>query len=331
MRLSSRPSTRRAAKGIITVALVGAFGLLGQLSSTPAGAHGENHDENYLHLCVSQFTGKIVVRSIDAEPACIHLDRVEIHIPLSPVAGPAGADGVDGADGPQGPEGPAGADGAGGPQGPAGPAGVAGAPGANGADGAPGANGAEGPAGPQGPAGGPQGIQGIQGVQGGTGATGAAGADGAPGATGAPGVDGANGAPGADGANGSNGGTLLAGGASLPGGDTTEYIRVGAFASHAAQATAAVPVPLNGTLSNLVIRLTTAPGVGESYSFNIFVNGVDTGLECNVTEAATTCDSGPVNVEVVIGDTVSLEANPTTGSSATVANFSMVLNEAIAP
>ncbi len=76
---------------------------------------------------------------------------------------------------------------------------------------------------------------------------GPAGADGAAGPQGPAGPAGVAGAPGvdgADGANGSNGGTLLAGGASLPGGDTTEYIRVGAFASHAAQATAAVPVPL---------------------------------------------------------------------------------------
>lgn len=70
-------------------------------------------------------------------------------------------------------------------------------------------------------------------------------------------------------------------------------------------------MPVAGTLSDLRVRLDTAPGAGKSYAFTVRKNGADTSVTCTVSEAATSCSDTTNTAIFFSGDLISIESVPT--------------------
>src|SRR5438093_7901021 len=70
-----------------------------------------------------------------------------------------------------------------------------------------------------------------------------------------------------------------------------------------------IPIGVTGTLSNLYVTLTTAPGAGQSWVLTVDVNGTATALTCTITNTNTTCSDASL-VSVTAGDTVDLDVSP---------------------
>ena len=183
--------------------------------------------------------------------------------------------------GPQGAAGPVGDQGATGPTGNQGPVGPQGPVGTAGSVGPTGALGPAGPAGPPGIAG-AQGAQGLQGPQGPTGPTGPAGPAGNPGAAGL---------------TGDNLVTLAGNSFSyLTGVENGLDLYLGAGngvagVEPAALTSESTPLPA-GVLSNLTVLVGTAPGIGNTDTFNVCVNSVCSAtVQCVVQNSSQTCTS----------------------------------------
>ena len=71
------------------------------------------------------------------------------------------------------------------------------------------------------------------------------------------------------------------------------------------------PWPTAGTLSNLVIRLDTAPAAGKSWAFTVRINGSDTLLACTIADTALTNRDITHSVSIAAGDRVTVRAVPT--------------------
>ena len=76
-------------------------------------------------------------------------------------------------------------------------------------------------------------------------------------------------------------------------------------------------VPTAGTIDNLYIQSSAAPGAAKSYAFTVVKNGSDTSLTCSLTgtgsgAGVTTCNdtTGGHAVTVAAGDTISLKSAP---------------------
>jgi len=67
-------------------------------------------------------------------------------------------------------------------------------------------------------------------------------------------------------------------------------------------------VPCAGTLSNLRLKLSAAPGAGKSYTFVVRKNGADTDITVTISDANTTGADTAHTVSVAAGDTVGLES-----------------------
>lgn len=69
-------------------------------------------------------------------------------------------------------------------------------------------------------------------------------------------------------------------------------------------------------LKRLEIRLTTAPGAGNQWQFNVRVNGAAVGLQVVITDASTT-GAVDLDVPVAAGDLISFESIPTSTPTGT--------------
>lgn len=78
-----------------------------------------------------------------------------------------------------------------------------------------------------------------------------------------------------------------------------------------------------GSIKNLHVLLTAAPGVGASYTLTLRVNGVSTALTCTVAGAATTCSDLVNSVVVAAGDRITLECSPTNNPAAASPRWGM--------
>ena len=63
---------------------------------------------------------------------------------------------------------------------------------------------------------------------------------------------------------------------------------------------------ITGTLGNLYVQISAAPGLGTSRAFTVWINGVATLLTCTVTGAATTANNTATSVSVTAGDRISV-------------------------
>ena len=80
---------------------------------------------------------------------------------------------------------------------------------------------------------------------------------------------------------------------------------------NATEATARNVMPDAYTCSNLYILLSGSPGTGNTYNFDVVINGgADSAVDCQVAEPATTCNSSADTVSGNAGDTISIEVQP---------------------
>jgi hypothetical protein len=178
--------------------------------------------------------------------------------------------------------------------------------------GATGATGPSGPAGPSGPSG-PSGPQGLAGLDGATGPSGPSGPQGIDGPTGPSGPDGATGATGPA---GSGGGVFT--GRIL--GLSSSQNRFGAPSGvSTADATLGNVTTLNSqtacTAQNLSALLTSAPGVGNTRTLSLVVNGLtSTGVTCSVTGTQMACNSSGTE-SIPAGATIAFQASTTSGAA----------------
>lgn len=68
-----------------------------------------------------------------------------------------------------------------------------------------------------------------------------------------------------------------------------------------------------GTIKNLYVKLTAAPGVGKTRTYTVFINGSSTAITCTISDAATTANDTTHSVSVSAGDRIAVR-QPTTGS-----------------
>jgi hypothetical protein len=87
---------------------------------------------------------------------------------------------------------------------------------------------------------------------------------------------------------------------------------VGSCAPLGSSGLVAQVVPVDGTLHNLHVHLSAAPGVGVHERWAVIVNGGGTFLGCDIEGTATSCSNTIVSIPLSAGDTVWLEAVETT-------------------
>lgn len=63
-----------------------------------------------------------------------------------------------------------------------------------------------------------------------------------------------------------------------------------------------------GNLSNLILKLSTAPGIGASWTFTIVKNGVDTNISVTISGASTSGSDTSHSITVAKGDWVAIKA-----------------------
>ncbi|MEK7511390.1 MAG: hypothetical protein AAB582_04085 [Patescibacteria group bacterium] len=100
---------------------------------------------------------------------------------------------------------------------------------------------------------------------------------------------------------------------------------LGAFAAQTTEANAATPAAINGSVANLRVVLTTAPGAGTSYAFAFYVAGADTALTCTISDAATSCNDTTHTGSFSAGDLISWHITPTGTPAATTIRMSATL------
>lgn len=109
--------------------------------------------------------------------------------------------------------------------------------------------------------------------------------------------------------------SILAGGsgANTLGADTTtRYTSVGGLSfGDTTQTNVQMTCPTAGTLKKLYIRLTAAPGAGDTRTFTIYKNGSSTGLTVTISDVATTGNDTSNTVAVVAGDLLALQCAAT--------------------
>lgn len=76
-----------------------------------------------------------------------------------------------------------------------------------------------------------------------------------------------------------------------------------------------VPLPMAGTVKNLFVRLSSAPGSGKTLTATVFKNGAATTLTCDITGTAVANSDTTHTFTVVAGDTISLHITTTSGAS----------------
>ena len=233
------------------------------------------------------------------------------------VTGPTGPMGIMGLEGLQGPTGPSG------PTGPQGPVGPGGAVGPTGPTGATGPVGLAGETGQQGP-------QGLQGATGPTGPTGPSGVNGVSGTQGFLLVGGNLGAT----VQGYNTSTffnvfLLGNSSSSPPGNSPLYYGPGNGVD-AIVDTEAVPIDA-GTASQLFVQASGIPGDGQSYTFDLLINGNPTPVTCTIglppNPAVTQCSDLVDTQAYNAGDTIELEGTASCCSNPANVMWSVVITQ----
>lgn len=84
-------------------------------------------------------------------------------------------------------------------------------------------------------------------------------------------------------------------------------------------ASAVVPHPM--ALDRFQVTITTAPGVGKSYTFTLLVNGSPSGLACVISDSNTTAIDVVDVVSLNAGDTISIQSVPSGTPAATGAQY----------
>ena len=81
-------------------------------------------------------------------------------------------------------------------------------------------------------------------------------------------------------------------------------------------------VPVSGTLHDLYVTVSAAPGAGVHERWALIVNGAGTAVGCDIDDLATSCSDTTDSFPLAAGDRVWLEATETTVGGATSAAVS---------
>ncbi len=176
-----------------------------------------------------------------------------------------------------------------------------------------------GPGGPTGPTGdtGPTGPQGAEGATGAQGPTGPQGTQGPTGPQGAPstvpgpvGPTGATGQTGPTGPVGPGLGAIIGGG--YPTGfldGSTNYLQLFDQDVHSSETASDLVLPVDGTAKNLYVKVTSAPGGTNTWTFTIRKNDATApgAPFCTITGAATSCSDTGSSLSFAAGDIVSVQ------------------------
>ncbi len=111
------------------------------------------------------------------------------------------------------------------------------------------------------------------------------------------------------GPHGSKGATLVAGIGTLTDNTSDSYVAYGTAFVAGTERVVEIPVPVGGTLSNLHVFVTTAPGTGASWTATLNKNGSSTLLSCSIAGAATSCSDASL-VPVAEADRIDLDVTP---------------------
>ena len=209
---------------------------------------------------------------------------------------------------------------------------LAGSTGAVAGAGLPGPTGAVGPTG-QGPTGptGPGDMFGPTGSDGPTGDFGPTGVDGPTGSYGPTGCQGPCGPVGPTGPgdmfgpSGPGPGPIeWAGGGAVTDNTSDSYVAAGSFDISGAESAVEIPVPSDGTVSDLQVVVQTAPETGSSWTLTVDKNGTATALTCPIADLATTCTDSSL-VAVAVGDKLDLDVTPFGSPALTTITWSAVV------
>jgi hypothetical protein len=96
----------------------------------------------------------------------------------------------------------------------------------------------------------------------------------------------------------------------LPNDGNTQYGPFFGSELCATESECATVLAVGGTVSNLYVKSNLAPGLGDTWTFTIFKNGVaDTSVQCTISGAlATTCNDLTGSITFAAGDTISIRA-----------------------
>jgi hypothetical protein len=84
-------------------------------------------------------------------------------------------------------------------------------------------------------------------------------------------------------------------------------------------------VPVGGTLHNLYVTVSAAPGAGVDERWALIVNGAGTSVGCDINDLATSCSDTSDSFSLTAGDRVWLEATETTIGGAAPAAVSWAI------
>ena len=83
-------------------------------------------------------------------------------------------------------------------------------------------------------------------------------------------------------------------------------------------------VALEATITEVRVELTTAPGSGTSYTFQVRVNGIDAGDSFVISGTSTTGSITGQTIDIVPGDLVGIQCVPSTSPVATTCRWAIV-------
>jgi hypothetical protein len=81
-------------------------------------------------------------------------------------------------------------------------------------------------------------------------------------------------------------------------------------------------MPNAGTISNLYVSASPAPGTGQSWTIWLEKNGANTALTCGISNTSTTCSDTVDNVTYAAGDIMALKINGSASPSSSWISFS---------
>lgn len=140
--------------------------------------------------------------------------------------------------------------------------------------------------------------------------------------TGPPGPPGPPGTPGSSFLAGSSGGQLSTGN---NGSGCGGLIGVGSCAQVGDGGLVQQVVPVSGTLHDLYVTVSVAPGTGIHERWALIVNGAGTAVGCDIDGLATSCSDTSDSFPLTAGDRVWLEATETTVGGAAPAAVSWAI------
>jgi hypothetical protein len=100
-------------------------------------------------------------------------------------------------------------------------------------------------------------------------------------------------------------------------GGTDNYINLGWHGMAATYVTASRPhmrVPIDMTIRDLAVIITTPPGTGDAWRFTVTVNGVGSAVTCEIWNLDLTCSSTGT-ADLSQGDEISLWAESDAGAT----------------